>query len=267
MIDHNDHPEYRALLETVLLHPDDDAPRLILADWVRDHGDDDRADLIQAQCKLMMKCTGCNGEGEYDADHRPGKMVCQMCFGKKVWTEDAIQLRYRVETRLAYGDSLTGCLCTDEPQRYYAELTDIMLFERGFATRVKMSCASFMESGYKLIGRHPVIQVHLPDKCPYYKFSMMRRSSLGVQHGALDLMLDAKWYISTHDTISAQWTLPPELFARLPRTDFTAEEFDDNQTPTDAANAALSTACIAYAKQRLEKENNEALQPAVWAEA
>jgi uncharacterized protein (TIGR02996 family) len=39
-----------ALLLSVLDRPDDDAPRLVYADWLEEHGDCDRAELIRLQC-------------------------------------------------------------------------------------------------------------------------------------------------------------------------------------------------------------------------
>ena len=48
-------PEVRAFLDDVREHPDDDAPRLILADWLDDYGDEidqARACLIRTQCEL-----------------------------------------------------------------------------------------------------------------------------------------------------------------------------------------------------------------------
>jgi uncharacterized protein (TIGR02996 family) len=38
-----------AILEDILEHPDDDAPRLVYADWLDDHGDADRAEFIRVQ--------------------------------------------------------------------------------------------------------------------------------------------------------------------------------------------------------------------------
>ena len=37
-------------LMTILDHPDDDGPRLVYADWLEEHGDCDRAELIRLQC-------------------------------------------------------------------------------------------------------------------------------------------------------------------------------------------------------------------------
>jgi uncharacterized protein (TIGR02996 family) len=48
-------PEVRAFLEDVREHPEDDTPRLILADWLDDYGDAAdraRAELIRVQCTL-----------------------------------------------------------------------------------------------------------------------------------------------------------------------------------------------------------------------
>lgn len=42
-----DHPEYLGLVADVIANPADDGPRLILADWLGEHGDDDRADFIR----------------------------------------------------------------------------------------------------------------------------------------------------------------------------------------------------------------------------
>ena len=38
-----------AFLEDIVAHPDDDAPRLVFADWLDDHGDADRAEFIRLQ--------------------------------------------------------------------------------------------------------------------------------------------------------------------------------------------------------------------------
>jgi uncharacterized protein (TIGR02996 family) len=40
-----------AFLATILDHPDDDAPRLVYADWLDDHGDADRAEFIRLQVR------------------------------------------------------------------------------------------------------------------------------------------------------------------------------------------------------------------------
>src|SRR4051812_22083155 len=46
----------QAFLDDVVTHPDDDAPRLVFADWLEEHGDADRATFIRAQCRLRTLC-------------------------------------------------------------------------------------------------------------------------------------------------------------------------------------------------------------------
>src|SRR5262245_657448 len=43
--------ERDALLRQVIDEPDADAPRLVFADWLEEHGDGDRADFIRAQIR------------------------------------------------------------------------------------------------------------------------------------------------------------------------------------------------------------------------
>jgi uncharacterized protein (TIGR02996 family) len=42
----------QAFLAEILAQPDDDAPRLVFADWLDDHGEGDRAEFIRAQVEL-----------------------------------------------------------------------------------------------------------------------------------------------------------------------------------------------------------------------
>ncbi len=44
--------EHDRLLHAAIEEPDDDAPRLVYADWLTDNGDPERADFIRAQCRL-----------------------------------------------------------------------------------------------------------------------------------------------------------------------------------------------------------------------
>ena len=45
---------HAAFLQAILDVPDDDAPRLIYADWLDDHGQSDRAEFIRIQCALAV---------------------------------------------------------------------------------------------------------------------------------------------------------------------------------------------------------------------
>jgi uncharacterized protein (TIGR02996 family) len=52
------HPENPALLAAVIADAEDDAPRLVYADWLEEHGDPDRAAFIRNQCALFDKSPG-----------------------------------------------------------------------------------------------------------------------------------------------------------------------------------------------------------------
>lgn len=52
MSDVQDHPEYRGLLAAVRAAPDDDLPRLVLADWLEEHESSEWAEFIRAQCEV-----------------------------------------------------------------------------------------------------------------------------------------------------------------------------------------------------------------------
>jgi uncharacterized protein (TIGR02996 family) len=49
-----DRLEVLALLRAIKETPEDDAPRLILADWLEEHGEPDRAEFIRLQCRLAQ---------------------------------------------------------------------------------------------------------------------------------------------------------------------------------------------------------------------
>lgn len=44
--------EREALLRAICAHPDDDTPRLVYADWLQERGEEERAELIRAQCRM-----------------------------------------------------------------------------------------------------------------------------------------------------------------------------------------------------------------------
>ena len=44
--------EWEALMRAVCANPDDDLPRLVLADWLDENGEPERAEFIRVQCRL-----------------------------------------------------------------------------------------------------------------------------------------------------------------------------------------------------------------------
>lgn len=44
--------EREALLRAICDNPDDDTPRLVFADWLQEHGEEERAEFIRVQCEV-----------------------------------------------------------------------------------------------------------------------------------------------------------------------------------------------------------------------
>lgn len=43
---------HEQFIQHIIEHPDDDAPRLVYADWLEDRGDSDRAEFIRVECEF-----------------------------------------------------------------------------------------------------------------------------------------------------------------------------------------------------------------------
>jgi uncharacterized protein (TIGR02996 family) len=57
-----------AFLAAICAEPDDDAPRLIYADWLEEHGDLDRAEFIRAQCELArLEAEDCASQALFES--------------------------------------------------------------------------------------------------------------------------------------------------------------------------------------------------------
>ena len=60
-----------AFLADICEHPDDDAPRLVYADWLDDHGQPERARLIRVQCEFAQLAE--LDDPASQERHRPGR--------------------------------------------------------------------------------------------------------------------------------------------------------------------------------------------------
>ncbi len=83
-----------ALLRAVLADPDDDAPRLILADWLDEHGQAERAEFIRLQIALanMSPGTGQGSDDEVWCDCRYCALRCrerELQQGAAKWWSDS----------------------------------------------------------------------------------------------------------------------------------------------------------------------------------
>ena len=147
----NDHDP---LLNMVLAQPDDIALRLVYADWLEEHGQEERAEFIRCQVEL--------------ARIRPEK-----AGGLTVWSSDeaaaddlrsenphAERLRRRERDLLGYPNGV--CLHCD----WHAPIPHGGFeweFRRGFVEVVSLPLAAWLEHGPALVRRHPIRELRIPD--------------------------------------------------------------------------------------------------------
>jgi uncharacterized protein (TIGR02996 family) len=117
---------HQAFLQDILEHPDDDAPRLIYADWLDDHDDPDRAEFIRAQCALA---------GMEDDDERRWALLAR---------EQALLWAHGKEWA--------------RPVRH---LVKRWRFRRGFVEGVALSADAFLRHAEELLSVAPIRQVRL----------------------------------------------------------------------------------------------------------
>ncbi|WP_020472136.1 TIGR02996 domain-containing protein [Zavarzinella formosa] len=168
MENYQSHPEYLALLETVLHNPADDAPRLIIADWIEEAGDDDRAKFIRQQI------TG-------DPAWRQMRIPQMLKWFGVWWPEKAF-------CRVIRKDGCPVKLSMRRPKDEEGDFATELIIERGFLSELCVSGQVFLEQAKKIFAQSPVERVRLTDvearKC--------REDSAKVEvhkHGCLDL----KW--------------------------------------------------------------------------
>jgi uncharacterized protein (TIGR02996 family) len=111
-MNHAEEAMWRGFLEAIRETPDDDTPRLILADWLDDHDDPDRAEFIRLQCELARLSSRDeqteslqSRERELLARHRetwlgPLAKACRSCQFHRGFPED-ITVRPKVIVDLA----------------------------------------------------------------------------------------------------------------------------------------------------------------------
>jgi uncharacterized protein (TIGR02996 family) len=129
-----------SFLRDILDHPFDDAPRLIYADWLEDHGEEARAEFIRVQCELARGVFPCECTCEYE--HGIG---CPA--GRK------IDLRRREREVEGWADEWARAILPPlasywMPRRILdsnPELTNpVFAYHRGFVAEVTLPCAAWV---------------------------------------------------------------------------------------------------------------------------
>src|SRR5262245_39653992 len=132
-----------AFLADILETPDDDAPRLIFADWLEENGDPDRAEFIRVQVAAAR-----------DADPRgKGYLARAGTLLERNWDRWVVPL-HRLVGSERYERWLTMILSV-------ARTTAAGRFERGFVSTLSMATARFLEHAEAIHRLQPVTDLSL----------------------------------------------------------------------------------------------------------
>lgn len=146
-----------AFMAAIVENLDDDAPRLIYADWLEEQGDRDRAEFIRVQCEIArrgeLRCakTGkeLKGYAEYEKHCR-----CTPCRLK--------QREYYSSQRFIVWE-WTGRLRGPMSYVYRED------FRRGFIESVTCTCQQWLYHGSAILAAQPTIrEVRMSDVEPRY---------------------------------------------------------------------------------------------------
>lgn len=220
------------LLAAVLDRPEDDAVRLVYADWLEERGaldDADRAEFVRVQIELddflprgdgRCSCCGCP----------PGELHAGSCR--------RAALLMREEALL---DAGPAALPNRLAWRWHVHPDISCEFRRGFVASVSLTLADFLEHAAALFKAHPVESVALSDKQPYA--SPLYEERGWFKHG---------WCDSEND-LPATSHIGRRLFALLPDEGLATGGLAPGPhfkfyVTAEAARDALSAACVAFGR-------------------
>jgi uncharacterized protein (TIGR02996 family) len=238
-----------ALLRAILEDPADDAPRLVYADWLDEHGDIARAEFIRLQCTLARPDAP-EPECDYPFPNLRaiGKFTkrcrCPCCrLRRREWT---IWRHHGCDWQGEYlrpivEEDVRESLATGRPLRDGRNWLDPATrceFARGLIATICLPAAAFFEHAAALFAAHPITSVRLTDREPG-QFGNTRRWY---------------WTMQTTDTTYPKHTLPPDLMALVGGRPVHGPVCGDERftrdwdTDTEAV-AAMSSACIAFGRE------------------
>lgn len=143
---------HAGFLQDIIEHPADDTPRLIYADWLEEHGEEERAEFIRVQCRIAHLDMG-GGQLPMGVDRKT------LQRHERHWIEEnrhSIQEQFRPLT--------VGLLRQYQPGQFDPEGN--VLFSRGFIAEVRCPLALWLQHGPQIAAAHPVEVVRLTDREP-----------------------------------------------------------------------------------------------------
>ncbi len=238
-----------SLIRAICENPSANTPRLVFADWCREHGETDRADFIQAMIELdgLNNCLKPNKFGPY---------YCGSCHPCRLRIKSE-----RLMLKIDHSNGLSGKDGDPHGYGYAIKETDASFSHakgigfalwRGFPEELHIDCDTFMFYARRIFERLPITKVVLVDK-QAYNVSPARMRPINDKD-------DFGWcrfvVIVTHRSCHAQH-LPMDLFSLLPSdlkvresTEFVDDHPECKGFPNRVvADRFLSDACVSYGRQ------------------
>ncbi|OWK47201.1 TIGR02996 domain-containing protein [Fimbriiglobus ruber] len=218
-----------ALYEAVLAAPDNDLPRLVLADWFEENGDALRGIYIRTQIEQSRVLHNNEWGDESVAIPEATEAVLEVP-AESIWEwAGAYGLPAPKPTNLLVRNQV-GDL--DLVHDIDSDMT--YGFRRGFIEEVRCRAIVWQEKGRAIACRIPIRRVQITDKRPHGR--------------ARDEWV---WRVSADRSGDLASILPVKLFAALSGGAYLNPghfSFDAVYLTRQAAIEALSTACLAYAR-------------------
>jgi uncharacterized protein (TIGR02996 family) len=234
-----------ALLAAILESPEDDVPRLVLADYLEERnapGDEWRAELIRVQCRIatIEAVCGCGccvrrrGGGQHhngpcgvdqERDELPGGKSKQAFLRKRERELFAhLCMLFHVATPIG-----TRCVLTLDADT--TSSLPVLRFRRGFVEHIALPCADFMRHAEALFRAQPITAVELTDREP----------NLGRVPYGWTWVTDSNWRESSVVRECIPWSL----------YDLVQRHRDKNvaESPGDSRRW-LNAACVRYGRRQ-----------------
>ncbi len=159
-----------SFLAEIIANPADDALRLICADWLEEHGDEDRSEFIRVQIELSkvpseiiakVRCLEqeeAEGYPTLSEAYSPEDCLVQELLRRERELLDAPHNEGPFTNRAIWAKGLFR-------EAIWSVREDVE-FTRGFVSRVRLTCAAWMEYGPALVKQHPLEKIEISDKRP-----------------------------------------------------------------------------------------------------
>ncbi len=164
--------EHEGFITDICTNFRDDAPRLIYADWLQDHGDPKRAEFIRVQIALaklreevQRELAKAGAQPPVLCEHTSLFMTCEQCCALREieqgylrgitavrnWAADIFEIFY--DLRLSHSPSfrLAG---------------SSVFFSRGFVSQLNLPLAALEKHLHRFVKRHPLEHVIVTNKEP-----------------------------------------------------------------------------------------------------